>query len=123
MLGVGRFELLFESGFVGSDLLVGEGKDSSAGLCEFGLARELFGREGFGTRVANTPCTKGLTTFLEVGVGVGTDLPSVVVHHVNRFVVCHNRGFWVNNSSDNIRPNGRCVLGREQRDVGATSAD
>ena len=90
ILGVGRFELLFESGFVGGDLLRREGKDSSAGLCEFGLTRELFGREGFGTRVADTPCTKGLTTFLEVGVGMGTDLPSVVVHHVNRFVLCHS---------------------------------
>ena len=90
VLGVGRFELRLEGGFVGGDLLRREGKDSSAGLCEFGLARELFGREGFGTRVADTPCTKGLTTFLEVGVRVGTDLPSVVVHHVNRFVVCHD---------------------------------
>ena len=76
ILGVGRFELRLEGGFVGGDLLRREGKDSSAGLCEFGLARELFGREGFGTRVANTPCTKGLTTFLEVGVGMGTDLPA-----------------------------------------------
>ena len=82
-----------KSGFVRGALLGGEGEDRGAGLAELVTHCNLVSGErvlGKVTRVADATGTKGVTTFLEISVRMGTDLSTVVVDHVNGFVLGHS---------------------------------
>ena len=81
-----------KSRFVRGTLLGGEGEDSGASLAELVTHCNLVSGErvlGKVTRVADATGTKSVTTFLEIGVRMRTDLSTVVVDHVNGFVTCH----------------------------------
>ena len=93
VLRMRRFEVGRKGCFVRGALLGGEGEDSGAGLAELITHCNLVSGErvlGKVTRVADATGTKGFTTFLEIGVRMGTDLSTVVVDHVNGFVTCHS---------------------------------
>ena len=93
VLRMRRFEVGRKSRLVRVALLGGEGEDSSAGLAELITHCNLVSGErvlGKVTRVANATGTKRVTTFLEIGVRMRTDLSTVVVDHVNGFVLCHS---------------------------------
>ena len=90
----GRVLALFlERGFVSGFLLIGEGFDCLNDLRELVVYRNLSGRVRVFvevSRFADFSRAKGFATFLEIGVRMGTDFSSVVVHHVNGFVLCHS---------------------------------
>ena len=93
VLGFGGLELLFESGFVRGNLLLGEGCNGLDGLAELvvrgdfllgkGLLRQI-------TRVADFAGTKCALTLLEVRIRMLADFALIVLYHVNRFVTCHS---------------------------------
>ena len=93
VLGFGGLELLFESKFVSGNLLLGEGKDSSSCLTELvvrgdfllgkGLLRQI-------TRVADFAGTKCALTLLEVRIRMLADFALIVLHHVDRLILCHS---------------------------------
>ena len=55
------------------------------------------------TGVADAPGAKGVATFLEVGVRVGADLSTVVVDHVDGFILSHS-WFRVLRSATGLEP-------------------
>ena len=79
--------------FVSGQLLWSECLDSRDDGRELLVGCDLLGGIGFlgeVAGVADPSGTQGVTTFLEIGVGMSADLSTVVVDHVNGFVTCHS---------------------------------
>ena len=91
-LQVGILFLLFESYFVGFNLLLSERLHSSSSLCKLVVGSNLVSCVRFLgeiTRIANSTCVERFLFLGEIGVAVLTDFAPIVIHHVNRLVLCH----------------------------------